>query len=64
MIDMIAKYDNLMPFVHLPVQSGDNEVLKRMGRRYTIEAYKELFDRIKATIPNVAISTDIIVGFP
>ena len=64
MFDVIAKYDNLMPFIHLPVQSGDNEVLKLMGRRYTIEQYKVLFDKIKATIPNCAVSTDIIVGFP
>ena len=64
MFDVIAKYDNLMPFIHLPVQSGDNEVLKLMGRRYTIEQYKVLFDKIKATIPNCAVSRDIIVGFP
>lgn len=64
MIDIIAKYDNIMPFVHLPMQSGDSDVLKRMGRRYTAESYKELFDKISSRIPNVAISTDIIVGFP
>ena len=64
MIDMIASYDNLMPFIHLPVQSGDNDVLKLMGRKYTIEQYKELFDKIKTKIPNCAVSTDIIVGFP
>ena len=64
MIDIIAKYDNIMPFVHLPMQSGDNEVLKKMGRRYTKESYIELFDKIQNRIPNVAISTDIIVGFP
>jgi len=64
MIEMIGKYDNLMPFIHLPVQSGDNDVLKLMGRRYSIEQYKALFDKIKATIPNCAVSTDIIVGFP
>lgn len=64
MIEMIASYDNLMPFIHLPVQSGDNDVLKLMGRKYTIEQYKELFDKIKTKIPNCAVSTDIIVGFP
>ena len=42
MIDVIAKYDNLMPFIHLPVQSGDNDVLVKMNRRYTIEEYKRL----------------------
>lgn len=64
MIDIIAKYDNIMPFIHLPVQSGENDILKIMGRRYTIESYKELFDKITTRIPNCAFSTDIIVGFP
>ena len=63
MIDVIKKYPNIMPFVHLPVQSGSSKVLKLMGRRYTKEDYIKLFDKIK-TIPNVSISTDIIVGFP
>ncbi len=64
MIDAIAKYDNIMPFIHLPVQSGDSDMLKIMGRRYTIEEYKALYDRIIAKIANCAFSTDIIVGFP
>ena len=64
MIDAIASCDNIMPFIHLPVQSGDSDVLRRMGRRYTIEQYRSLFDRIKAAIPGCAVSTDIIVGFP
>lgn len=64
MIDVIARYENIMPFIHLPVQSGDSAMLKIMGRRYTIEQYKELFDKIKEKIPNCAFSTDIIVGFP
>ena len=64
MIEVIAKYDNIMPSVHLPVQAGSNRILKLMGRRYTKESYLELFNKIKNTIPNVSISTDIIVGFP
>ena len=64
MIDVIAKYDNIMPSIHLPVQSGSNRILKLMGRRYTREQYLELFDKIKKTIPGVTVSTDIIVGFP
>lgn len=64
MIDIIAKYDNIMPYIHLPLQSGDDEILRRMGRRYTSEEYLELFHKIRNTIPGVTISTDIIVGFP
>ena len=64
MIEVIAKYPNIMPSVHLPVQSGSSRILKLMGRRYTRESYLELFHKIKDTVPGVAISTDIIVGFP
>ena len=64
MIDVIAKYPNIMPYIHLPLQSGSNRILKLMGRRYTKEEYLKLFDQIKEKVPNVAVSTDIIVGFP
>ncbi len=64
MIDIISKYDNIMPYIHLPIQSGSNAILKRMNRRYTKEEYLELFNKMKAKIPNVSITTDIIVGFP
>ena len=64
MIEVIAKYPNIMKAIHLPVQSGSSRILRKMGRRYTKESYLELFDKIKETIPNVSISTDIIVGFP
>ena len=64
MIEVIGKYKNIMPSVHLPVQSGSTKILKLMGRRYTRESYLELFHKIKDTVPGVAISTDIIVGFP
>ena len=64
MIDTIAKNDNIMPYIHLPLQSGSSRILKLMGRRYTKEEYLELFNNIKNTIPNAAITTDIIVGFP
>ena len=63
MIEVIKKYPNIMPSIHLPVQSGSSKVLKLMGRKYTKEEYIALFDKIK-TIPNVTVSTDIIVGFP
>ena len=64
MIDVIAKYKNIMPSIHLPIQSGSSKILKLMGRRYTKEAYLDLFNKIKEKIPNVSVSTDIIVGFP
>ena len=64
MVDIIAKYDNIMPYIHLPLQSGSDRILKKMNRRYTVEEYKKLFDQMKKKIPNVAITTDIIVGFP
>ena len=64
MIEVIGKYPNIMPSIHLPVQSGSSRILKLMGRRYTRESYLELFHKMKDMIPGVAISTDIIVGFP
>ena len=64
MIDVIAKYDNIMPYIHLPLQSGSDRILKLMGRRYTKESYLELYNKLKKNIPNCSITTDIIVGFP
>ena len=64
MIEVIGKYPNIMPAIHLPVQSGSSRILKLMGRRYTKEEYLTLFNKIKEKVPNVSISTDIIVGFP
>lgn len=64
MIEKIAKYDNIMPYIHLPLQSGSDRILKLMGRKYTKEEYLTLFKKMKEKIPNVAITTDIIVGFP
>ena len=64
MIDAIAKYPNIMKFIHLPVQSGSSDVLKRMNRRYSREDYLELVRKMKERIPGLTLSTDIIVGFP
>lgn len=64
MIDVIAEYDNIMPYIHLPIQSGSDNILKKMNRKYTIDEYKKLFDTIKSKVKNVSITTDIIVGFP
>ncbi|MBE1446486.1 tRNA (N6-isopentenyl adenosine(37)-C2)-methylthiotransferase MiaB [Paenibacillus sp. OAS669] len=64
LIDVLAKKGNLVEQIHLPVQSGSNEILKRMSRKYTREHYLNLVDKIKAAIPDVSLTTDIIVGFP
>jgi len=64
MIDVIAKHSNIMPYIHLPVQSGSSKILKLMGRRYTIEEYRDLFDRLKSAMGSCSFTTDIIVGFP
>ena len=64
MINVIANHSNIMPYIHLPLQSGSNKILKLMGRRYTKEKYIELYNKIKSKIENVSITTDIIVGFP
>ena len=64
MIDVIAKYDNIMPYIHLPLQSGSDEILRKMGRRYTKEEYLTLYNKLRKKIKNCSITTDIIVGFP
>ena len=64
MINIIKTYDNIMPYIHLPLQSGSDRILKLMGRRYSQDEYLKLFDKIKDKIKNVAVTTDIIVGFP
>ncbi len=65
MIDVIAKYDNICNYIHLPVQSGSSKILKLMGRRYTKESYLELYKKIRNKLgSDASITTDIIVGFP
>lgn len=64
LIEILAKGGNLMDHIHLPVQSGSSEVLKLMTRKYNREQYLELVRKIKELIPNVSLTTDIIVGFP
>lgn len=56
--------ERLYRFVHIPVQSGSNEVLKRMRRKYTIEKFMELVDDLRAAVPDISIATDLICGFP
>ena len=64
MIEVIKKYDNIMPYIHLPLQSGSDSILKLMGRRYTKKTYLELYNKLKSALPHSSITTDIIVGFP
>lgn len=64
LIEVLAQKGNLIEHIHLPVQSGSNEILKIMARKYTREHFLELVCKIKAAIPDVALTTDIIVGYP
>jgi tRNA-2-methylthio-N6-dimethylallyladenosine synthase len=63
LIAALAECDSVCEHLHLPVQSGDDAVLRRMGRQYTIEHYLERLDRIREAVPGITISTDVIVGF-
>lgn len=64
LIEVLAKGGNMMEHIHLPVQSGSTEILKKMSRKYSREHYLELVGRIRKAIPNAVLTTDIIVGFP
>ena len=63
-VSEVSKMEKVMPHYHLSLQSGCDETLKRMNRRYTTAQYKEIVDKLRKEIPNVAITTDVIVGFP
>ena len=60
----IYKDPRIIKFIHIPVQSGSNKVLKEMNRKYKIEDFKKIVNEFRKTIPNICISTDIIVGYP
>jgi tRNA-2-methylthio-N6-dimethylallyladenosine synthase len=64
LLDAVATLPRVMEHIEVPVQAGDNEVLERMRRGYTVEQYRDLVHKIRAKIPGAAIHTDIIVGFP
>lgn len=63
-IRVMAKGGNIMPHLHLPVQSGSNNILKKMNRKYTKEEYLEKVRKLKEAVPGISITTDIIVAFP
>lgn len=63
LIEAMATLKTQMPYLHLPVQAGDNAVLRRMNRNYTVEHYKEIVKKLREKNPDISISTDIIVGF-
>jgi len=64
LIKAMAECEKVTRYLHLPVQSGNNEILKKMRRLYTVEHYKKIIAKVRKAIPGIAISTDIIVGFP
>ncbi len=64
LIDAMANLESVCEHIHLPVQSGDNEVLRRMWRGYTVERYLQIIEKLRTKVPNIAIATDVIVGFP
>lgn len=64
LIETIVYSKKICPSIHLPIQSGDDRILKKMNRNYTVKYYKNLISKIRKKIPNLSLSTDIIVGFP
>ncbi|MCP3962105.1 MAG: tRNA (N6-isopentenyl adenosine(37)-C2)-methylthiotransferase MiaB [bacterium] len=64
MVDQLGRHANICPYLHLPVQSGSDRILRLMGRGYDIELYRDLIGRLRTSRPGIALSTDIIVGFP
>lgn len=64
MVEQVGRHANICPYIHLPVQSGSDRILKRMGRGYEIGEYLPLVAQLRRARPGVALSTDIIVGFP
>lgn len=64
LIEVMANSNKVAKYLNLPVQSGDNTILKKMNRPYTVSQYKALVKKIKKAVPNINLSTDVIVGFP
>ena len=64
LIEAIAELPKVCERLHLPLQSGDDDILRRMGRGYTVEHYMALVDKLRERIPSIALTTDVMVGFP
>lgn len=64
LIDVMKQYDNICKHLHLPMQSGSTRILKQMNRKYTKEHYLQLVEKIRLAMPDISLTTDIIVGFP
>jgi tRNA-2-methylthio-N6-dimethylallyladenosine synthase len=64
MVDQIGRHANICPYVHLPVQSGSDRILRLMGRGYTVDSYRALIASLRQARPGIALSTDLIVAFP
>ena len=64
MVEQFARHSNICPYLHLPVQSGSDGILKRMGRGYTVASFETLIEQLRSARPDLALSTDLIVGFP
>tara|TARA_B110000240_G_scaffold131140_1_gene145580 strand:- start:55 stop:660 length:606 start_codon:yes stop_codon:yes gene_type:complete len=64
LLEVHANNKKLMPFLHLPVQSGSNKILKKMNRKHSVEKYYEVISKLKSKRPDIALSSDFIVGFP
>ncbi|MBU1164874.1 tRNA (N6-isopentenyl adenosine(37)-C2)-methylthiotransferase MiaB [Patescibacteria group bacterium] len=64
LIDIMSNSKHITPYLHLPIQAGDDQVLKSMNRKYKVGHYKKLVNKVRKAIPNMSLSTDVIVGFP
>ena len=64
LVDLMASEPRLMPHVHLPMQSGSDRILQKMGRQYTIDHYLRIVEYIRSVLPSLSLTTDLIVGFP
>ena len=63
LIDLHGNSEKLNPYLHLPVQSGSNKILKLMNRKYTVQSYLKIIDNLRRKCPDIALSSDFIVGY-